>query len=192
MKKIITILLVNGMILFAGCTFIPQQVDFDPKISVMKTQEGEGVFVAVRVVDERPSKSLGRRGTGIAQGAEIEASQDLAVIVHDKIVAGLKAMKFETLDYSDDKAVSLTVQLRLLEYSTSVGFFTGGVHVNGAVKAIAKKNGKLYERMYRTDDEKRVLFVPGSESNEKMINDSLSSLLSQLFEDRALIDHLAN
>jgi hypothetical protein len=59
------------------------------------------------------------------------------------------------------------------------------------MKAIATNNGEVYERMYRSDDEERVVFVPDANSNEKMINESLSFLLNQVIGDNALIGHLA-
>jgi uncharacterized lipoprotein YajG len=179
------------MALLTGCAFTPQEANLDPTISVMPSQEGQGVTVSVNVVDERPSKSLGHRGTGYGKGAEITASQDLDVVVYNKIVSALETKGFTVTEAGVTAPVDLKIELRLLEYSTSVGFWTGGVHVNGAMKAVATNNGDVYERMYRSDDEERVVFVPDASSNEKMINESLSFLLNQVIGDNALIGHLA-
>jgi len=179
------------MALLTGCAFTPQEANLDPTISVMPSQEGQGVTVSVNVVDERPSKSLGHRGSGYGKGAEITATQDLDVVVYDKVTAALRTKGFTVADAGVESPVSLKIEVRLLEYTTSVGFWTGGVHVNGALKAIADNNGEIYERMYRSDDEERVVFVPDATSNEKMINESLSFLLNQVIGDNALIGHLA-
>lgn len=190
MNKIYILLILLFTLFLGGCAYAPQQAHLDPIVSVIGTKEGSGIVVAVEVVDERPSKSLGRRGNSYGSAAEITSAQDLAAVVHDEIVNGLKTKGFTVEDFSPSSNTSLKAEIRLLEYSTSTGFWTGGVHVNGAIKVIAMRNGKQYERIYRTADEKRVVVVPGANSNEKMINAALSSLLNQIFEDRALISHL--
>lgn len=172
-----------------GCAFNPQTANIAPTVSVMGSSEGDGVSVAVRVVDERAKKSLGRRGTAYGAAAEITAAQDVATIVHDEIIAGLKKKGFVAGPEGDTK---LTVEIRLLEYSTSAGFWTGGVQIQSALKAIATKDGKTYEKMYRVDREERVVVVPTAETNEKWINDALSEVLTQLLDDAGLTRFLAH
>ena len=157
-----------------------------PTVTVVSSSEGTGVAVAVRVTDERPSKSLGRRGTGIGDAAEITAAQDLAAVVQKEIIDGLKKKGFVAVDDSGASSTKLSVEVRLLEYSTSTGFFTGGVHIKGALKAVASKNGKTYEKMYRTEKEERVVIVPTADTNEKWINEALGDVLKQLMDDGGL------
>jgi uncharacterized lipoprotein YajG len=184
----------SSMVLFvallasAGCkAYILQQANIAPTVTVVSSSEGTGVAVAVRVTDERPSKSLGRRGTGIfGDAAEITAAQDLAAVVHKEIINGLKKKGFAAFDDSGAPSTKLSVEVRLLEYSTSTGFFTGGVHIKGALKAVASKNGKTYEKMYRTETEKRVVIVPTADTNEKWINEALGDMLKQLLDDVGL------
>jgi uncharacterized lipoprotein YajG len=187
--KIITIAVASAFI--SGCAFVPQEANIDPNISMMPSSEGHGVTVSVKVLDERPSKSLGHRVTAYGKAAEITSAQDVAVVVHEKIVYGLQAKGFDISDFTPESPIKLQVELRLLEYSTSTGFWTGGVHVKGAIKVVADKNGSIYEKMYRTEDEERVVVVPDASSNEKMINEGLAALLMQIFEDNALFAHLA-
>lgn len=54
--------LILGMLL-TGCAFQAQKVNLQPAVTITQGAEGQGVAVEVRVVDERPSKSLGRRRT---------------------------------------------------------------------------------------------------------------------------------
>jgi uncharacterized lipoprotein YajG len=177
--------------LFAGCAFNPQMANITPTVAVMASSEGRGVTVGVRVVDERPSKSLGRRGTAYGAAAEITAAQDIATIVQNEIIEGLQKKGFSASDYSDSANPKLSVEVRLLEYSTSQGFWTGGVHIKGAMKAMAVNSGKTYEKIYRTDTEERVVVVPTAETNEKWINEALSEVLRQLLDDHGLIAFLA-
>ncbi len=103
-----------------------------------------------------------------------------------EIIEGLKKKGFTAVDDTSASSTKLSVEVRLLEYSTSQGFWTGGVNIKGALKAVASKNGKSYEKMYRTDKEERVVVVPTAQTNEKWINDALSEVLKQLLDDNGL------
>jgi hypothetical protein len=59
------------------------------------------------------------------------------------------------------------------------------------LKAVASKNGKTYEKMYRTEKEERVVIVPTADTNEKWINEALSDVLKQLLYDDGLTIFLA-
>ena len=175
----------------SGCAFISQEVKFAPNVSVPSSDAGRGVSVAVRVVDERPKKALGHRGTAYGAAAEITTKDDLAEVVRTEIEKGLKAKGFGLAQFSQDYPVRLAIEVRLLEYTTSTGFWTGGIHTRGALKAVAAKNGKGYEKLYRIDDEERVIIVPTSDHNEQRINDALGKLIGELFMDLELFAFLA-
>lgn len=175
-----------ALLTLTGCAFNPQTANITPVVTVMNSSDGKGVTVAVRVSDERPSKSLGRRGTAYGAAAEITAAQDIATVVQKEIIDGLNKKGFTALKENEESNAKLSVEVRLLEYSTSQGFWTGGVNIKGALKVIATKNGKTYEKMYRTDKEERVMVVPTADTNEKWINGALSEVLTQLLEDNGL------
>ena len=185
-------LLVALAALVGGCAFNPQAANLAPRATVASSNEGRNVAVGVRVLDERPSKSLGRRGAGLyGAAAEITSAQDLAVVVDEQVKDALRKKGFRPVDYSPNGDVRLTVELRLLEYSTSIGFWTGGIHVKGGLKAVASRGPESYERLYRVEKEDRVVVVPTAEANEAMINATLTELLSQLFDDIGLFRFLA-
>ncbi|HMA12402.1 MAG TPA: YajG family lipoprotein, partial [Steroidobacteraceae bacterium] len=89
-----------------------------------------------------------------------------------------------------DAPVSLTVEVRALNYETSTGFWTGGVEIKSALKAVGLRGGKAFEQMYRSDNEKRVVVVPTAGKNEEWINAALTDVLTQLFNDQGLFRHL--
>lgn len=195
-----TMLLVAALLFSAGCAFVPQKVNLAPAVTVTDSAEGKGTAVALRVTDDRPAQSLGRRGTasGAVAGtanraaAEITTTQDIAAIVRDEIAAGLKTKSFIVGEGGGLAGNKLSVEVRLLEYSTSQGFWTGGVNVKVALKATASKPGRSYEKMYRTDKEVRVSGVPTAGQNEQWINEALSDGLRQLLDDNGLTKFLAN
>lgn len=184
-------LTVIATLLLSGCAFTPQKANIAPTVSVMNSSEGQGIAVSVRVSDERPSKSLGRRGTAYGAAAEITAAQDVAAIAQKEILTGLRKKGFVATDSESSAPAQLIVEVRLLEYSTSQGFWTGGVHIKGALKAVALKDGKTYEKMYRSEKEERVVVVPTAETNEMWINSAFSDVLTQLLDDNGLIMFLS-
>jgi uncharacterized lipoprotein YajG len=176
----------------SGCAFNPQKANVVPTVAVMASNEGKGVSVAVRVVDERPSKSLGRRGTAYGAAAEITSVQEISFIVQREIGDALKKKGYSVVDYGDTLNPRLSVEVRLLQYSTSQGFWTGGVQIQSALKANATNGLRTYEKMYRSEKEERVMVVPTAETNERWINDALSDVLNQLLNDSSLFSVLQN
>lgn len=183
---------VVSLLLLPGCAFNSQTARLAPTVDVQSSDEGRGVSVALRVVDERSSKSLGHRGTAYGAAAEITAAQDVAVVVHDQLVTGLQKKGFSVVDYKSNTNPRLTVEVRSLEYSTSQGFWTGGVKIESALKVQAASGTDNYERMYRSEKEERVVVVPTASTNEQWINGALSDVLKQVFEDIGLFRFLAN
>ena len=177
-----------------ACTVIPQTVLIEPTVNARPLKIEERREIAVYVVDERPTTEIGRRGTGAMRGAAITTEQDLARVFSDSIVSSLEETGFSAIPVDDDSPVAgatlLRIDIRNLEYDTSMGFWTGGVHTRGAMKVIATRGAAKYEEMYRVDDEKRVVFAPGADANAERVNISASALLQELFDDVALFEFL--
>ena len=184
-------LVVVAALCAAGCAFNPQSAKINPNVEVAAADIGKGVTVAFRVVDERASKSLGNRGAALGKAAEISSADDVAVVVHTRIAEGLRKKGFTVTDYDESASPRFSVEVRSLEYGTSVGFWTGGVKVQSAIKGVAVRDGKVFERMYRSDKEHRVVVVPGAGKNEQWINETLADVLAQVFDDVGLFRHMA-
>ena len=78
MRTLVTVL--ASAFVLSGCAYAKQQANLAPTVSVIESTQGQGMTVAVRVVDERPSKSLGNRGTAYGAAAEITSVQEVAVV----------------------------------------------------------------------------------------------------------------
>lgn len=189
--------LLFAAILISSCALTPQSVVLEPSLEVAPSDLGKGHTVAVYVVDERVSTELGRRGTGAMRGAAITSTNDMVSVFRDAIVQNMEKLGFDataiqTFEESTSEPMVLRVDIRAVNYETSMGFWTGGVHVRGALKTTATDTQSLrtYEQLYRVDDEERVVVVPGADSNAQMINTAISALLQKLFDDVELIKFL--
>ncbi len=191
MKYINYLLFFSLLLLFNACAFTPQKASLSPSIHVTERNIGNGVSVSVAVVDERSDSTLGHRGGGFGKGAKITTDQNVADVVMGSIVEGLKRKGFNANPTQGDSQRALKVEIRLIEYSTSAGMFTGGVHTKTTLKTIANNDGKFYENFYRVENEHRVAVVPSADVNERWINEALSEAIQKLLDDTELISHLA-
>ncbi len=179
------------LLIISGCTFVSQQATIDPEVEVARSDTGKGRTVALSVQDERADKTLGRRGTGAMSGAAITSDQDVAEIFLEEISKGLAARGFQPVSPSEKADISLLVELRELKYSTSMGFWTGGVHMNAAMKVEVETKAGTYEEFYRVDEEQRKFFVNFADENEAIINAAVSDLIQKFFDDRKLAGFIA-
>lgn len=180
--------LVLGFVCLAvtGCAFHAQKATLSPTLNVTSSNVGAGREVGLKVDDERASTSLGHRGTAYGAAAEITTDQDLASLIRNKVAEGLTSEGYRVVNYDQSGGTRLKLQLRDLKYSTSTGFWTGGVEVAGALKATASDGGAVYEKLYRSDKKTRVVVVPTAGKNQEWLNSALSDLLRQVFDDPGL------
>lgn len=189
MKRILFAALVAASV--SGCAFNAQTVNLHPTIATPHSAEGQGVSVAVHVVDERASQSLGHRGGAGGAAAEITTDSDVKTIVLEQVIRALQDQGFTVLGPTAQGNANLTVEVRLLQYSTSVGFWTGGIQIEATLEARAEKAGKSFEQMYRVKNEQRVVVVPTADKNAEWINASLGDVITKLVTDQKLLAFLS-
>ncbi len=189
--KILNCILASLALLLAGCAHTPQQVRLAPIVNVSPSVVDQGIRVTLGVLDGRPSRTLGHYGAINDPSTEITTSQDIAAIVKQEIIVGMRKKGFVVSNENVDGEVKLTVAVKLLEYSTAQGGLTDGVNIKSALKVVAIKNNKQLEKMYRIDNTERVLVAPSAETNERWINDALSDVLRQFLDDKELSNFLA-
>jgi len=98
-------------------------VILNPDLIVIENNIGHGNEVGVKVVDERPEKTLGYRGPAqLSKGAEITTDQDVGKVFDQKIREGLSRKGFVPISLSQDSLRSLKIEIRSLKYYTSTGF----------------------------------------------------------------------
>jgi uncharacterized lipoprotein YajG len=178
------------LLMFNACAFVPQKAELRPWINVSQSKVGNDLTLSVTVVDERPETDLGHRGAAYGKAASITNDQDVAAIISAKIIEGLRLQGFNANSEQNASPLSLKVEIRLISYDTSTGFFTGGIQTKATLKAYANNNGKIYEKTYRFEQEERVVIVPTAAANEQMINETLSAAIQKLLDDTELIKHL--
>jgi uncharacterized lipoprotein len=185
------LLLLTAALLLGACAFTPQKVTLQPMLSVTGSEIGKGKLISLRVVDERPKQVLGHRGTAYGAAAEITTDQDVSEVVRNKVSEGLRANGFDVVTGANS-LFSMKVEIRLIEYTTSQGMWTGGIHTKAALKVICKNGTREYENIYRQENEERIMVVPTAERNEEFINKVVSQTLDKIFQDAELMRFLTS
>jgi uncharacterized lipoprotein YajG len=174
----------------SACAYVPQKAEIKPEMQVYSSDVGQGKSVIVLVTDERDTPDLGHRGGAIGTAATISSDQDLTQVFKQAVFDGLKSKGFAPTDNNTSGGRQLKIEIRSLNYSTSTGFWTGGVDTKGAIKAIVTNSGTSYEKVYRASNEERVVFVPTAKHNADLLNKVVNDILTQLFADQSLLANL--
>lgn len=182
MKKRGGFLLVLAVI-SAGCVFTPQAVNLKPQVRIEPTSGGQGRFILVTVVDERPRSILGTRGVG-GSGANLTIAQDLPTVVRAAARESLQRQGFTPQTEKPADGRELRVEIRNLDYAVTQGFWTLTLHIECGLKAICiLGTDRPYERLYRGEVEETVLGIQSEEENERYVNTALSKAINELFQD---------
>lgn len=189
MKKLLFV--ASVALLVSGCAYIDQTLRIAPQVNVEEANIGQGKQVALRVVDDRDEQLIGKRGVQYFPGGKISNEQDLAEVLKSALIEGLRKKGFKPVGDNESDHL-MKAELRSLTYTTSMGFWTGGNIGTAVVKIIATQpSGKAYERTYRSQKEIRTAFVGSQETNSRVVNEALSEAVSKVFEDRVLLEFLA-
>lgn len=191
MRLFTTLLIVLAFIQLQGCAYNAQQAKLDPTIPIVKSDQGRNTSVLLQVVDERATKSLGKRADTFGPAAQISASRELDDVIRTEVTKVLENKGFKVLRAGEGVGTTLKLEIRHFEYTMSQGW-TFGLHVTGAIKAVTLRDEKAYEKLYRSSIEERVFVVPTAKINEEVINRGLSALLSEMVKDEDLFKSLAN
>lgn len=169
----------------AGCAHSPQQLDPNPKIDGAINPVGQGQPVSVRVVDGRPSPTLGTRG-----GLYPETS---AVIVpKEKVVPKLQAQAeaaVRLLGFTPSpnayNAPQLTLTLAELKYqSPKEGLYVTEATIGATFRVEVQNGGRRYAGRYGASLNQRFGMAPNEQTNTKLVTDVLSDALNRTFRDQ--------
>ncbi len=186
MKKLFILLAALSV---TACAYTPQTANLTATADIQASNIGEGKEVAIKVVDERSSRTLGHRG-GAIKGAKITTDQEITSLFSEAFHSALNKLGFKTTLYTSTHPNKLRIDIRDLNYYTSMGFWTGGVHTQAAAKITAGNPEDAFEKVYTSENEKRVVFVPGANKNERLLNETISSLITKIVTDENLIEEL--
>ena len=182
---------VLGMSL-VGCAHSPQQLDPNPKLNGTINPVGQGQPVVVRVVDARPSPTLGTRGGLYPEtSAVIVPSAKVIPKLQAQTEAAVRLLGF-TPSPNAYNAPQLTLTLAELKYqSPKEGLYVTEANIGATLKIEVQNAGKRYNGRYGASLNQRFGMAPNQETNTKLVGDVLSDALTRAFKDPTIGQLLA-
>nr|WP_314877826.1 YajG family lipoprotein [uncultured Pseudomonas sp.] len=177
------LLAVAGLSL-VGCAHSPQQLSPQPKLTTQLNPVGRGQPVVVRVVDGRPSQSLGTRGGMYPETSTISVNgNDVVPKLQAQAEAAVRLLGF-TPTQGGSNAPQLTVTLAELKYqSPKDKMYVTEATIGATFRADVANANRRYSGRYGASLDQRFGMAPNQETNTKLVSDVLSDALTRLFKD---------
>jgi uncharacterized lipoprotein YajG len=175
---------------FTACAWVHQTAHLKLNPQIASADIGNGTPVRLRVVDQRLSPILGRRGLD-SQDAPITTDQNVADLFHDKIDEGLTRKGFRTVPDTDSTAQLLVVEIRQIEYTTDLDYWIGLIQAQATLHASSAKNGLKFDQVYQGQKSIKTVEAPTAKTNEQLLNAAISEAVERLFADEKLVRFLA-
>ena len=157
-----------------GCANSPQQLSPQPKVTAQLAAVGHGQPVSVRVVDGRPSPTLGSRGGLYPETALISVSgQDVLPKLQAQAEAAVRLLGFTPTN--SPGVPQLTVTLAELKYqSPKDGLYVTEASIGATFKSDVSAGTRRYSGRYAASLNQRFGMSPNQETNTKLVSDVLS------------------
>ncbi|NWC74412.1 hypothetical protein HX823_10005 [Pseudomonas sp. P7759] len=170
-----------------GCANSPQQLTPEPKITTQLAPVGHGQPVSVRVVDGRPSPTLGSRGGLYPETALVSLNaQDVLPKLQAQAEAAVRLLGF-TPSANAPGAPQLTITLAELKYqSPKDGLYVTEASIGATFKSDVSAGTRRYSGRYGASLNQRFGMSPNQETNTKLVSDVLSDALTRLFKDPSI------
>ncbi|MGY2272577.1 MULTISPECIES: YajG family lipoprotein [Pseudomonas] len=170
-----------------GCANSPQQLTPEPKITTQLAPVGHGQPVSVRVVDGRPSPTLGSRGGLYPETALVSVNaQDVLPKLQAQAEAAVRLLGF-TPSANAPGAPQLTITLAELKYqSPKDGLYVTEASIGATFKSDVSAGTRRYSGRYGASLNQRFGMSPNQDTNTKLVSDVLSDALTRLFKDPSI------
>ena len=188
-SKIFTITVIALFVTLPGCSK-SHRVHINPSIPIHSSNIGDGLNVAVKVVDARPSNVISkwqggfkvRKFTVISQG-------DLKDIFTTRIRQGLSMLGFSPKNFNMKSKRSLEVEILNIKSRYQENPPKINIQVKADIKVICKNQGKRTSKNF-SSKKNRSGISPASFPNENLLNNNLSEIMGEIFNDPSIISCL--
>lgn len=189
--KIISITLLCLFIILSGCSK-NHRVLINPSIPIHDSNIGDGLPVAVKVVDVRSSNVISKWQGGFKVRKFTVFSQgDLKDIFTIRIRQGLTKLGFSPKKFSPNAERSLRIEILNIKSRYQVKPPKMNILVKARVRAICLSREKRFSKSF-TSRKSRSDVSPANFPNENLLNSSLSEIMGEIFSDPDIIDCLTH
>ena len=169
-----------------GCANSPQQLSPQPRLTSQLAAVGQGQPVTVRVVDGRPSPTLGTRGGLYPETSAVSVTgNDVVPKLQTQAEAAVRLLGFTPT--ANGSAPTLTITLVELKYqSPKDKMYVTEANIGATFKADVSNGGRHYSGRYGASLNQRFGMAPNQDTNTKLVSDVLSDALTRVFKDATI------
>lgn len=188
--KVRLLAFILSSILLTSCALQPHDVTITAEVPYTSSSVGDGVTLALQVIDDRDDVVVGKRAP-VPAAADITAKNIIPALERE-LKKGLEAKGFEALSAQSDADAEFEARLRRFKYFIPPPRFIGSTENTWVVINIeAKKRGKAFERRYRVHTKEPGLFASTGTEIDQKLNAALSEVLARIMRDAELMSFLA-
>ena len=171
----------------AGCALSPQTVAVRPDLDVPSMPIGKGRAVSVTTRDLRSDSILGSRG-GIYQTATLSTDARMEQSITQEAVRVLQSWDFVAApaNLSRADAARFTVEVIDIDYRKPATNVAGNISVKCRVGVRVEMGAETYRGEYASQRTEQVVVTSTASGNQRMVNDTISQALNQIFLDSKL------
>lgn len=174
-------------ILLTACAMSPQTVYIKPELKVPTMPIGHGRPLAVETRDLRHDSTLGTLG-GVYKTAALTTDTRIEQSITQEAITVLQGWDFVAAPTSLSQPTTdrLTITLKNIEYQHPAVSVGGNVVVKCRVAVRIERSGEIYNGEYLSQRSEQVALMGTVQGNRRLINETVSQALNQIFLDSKL------
>lgn len=176
--------------LAVGCAARAQSVTLNPQVEVESSELGQGMRVALGVVDARSLTALGQYDPRSGEGSDIGTDQDVPALVREQVAGGLRAKGFKVGEWSESAEPRLKVRIELLEQAFEGGALSNKIIDRATLEALAHSKGATYRGEYRIKITHERLLNPSASQSAEWLSEALGDAVEKLLADSDLLEFI--
>ncbi len=184
------IVLISIALLLAACALSPQEIKIDPTLSDL---DNNSALVTspfnVRVIDQRDSNVLGKRGGVYKETATISTDEGMVERLQQTLIDRFGAAGYVIDDLAENQ---LYVMIDTLSYEAVGEARVSEVIVAAEITATAATGAGNFSKKYKASHKQQVLKAPGDEKNIELVNSVFGAVVQRVLKDEELLQYLDN
>lgn len=187
------VMLLLAVLTLSSCAFSPQTIAIKPDVKVSTMPIGRGRPVAVSTRDLRSDASMGTRG-GLYNSADLTTDGRMTQSITEEAVRVLQGWDFAAVPQAlaNRNMASMYIEIVDIDYQRPASSVAGNVVVKCRVAVKVLMGNATYEGDYSSKRSEQVAVQATAGQNVRLVNDTLSQALEQIFRDPKLQRFMAD
>ncbi len=181
------LLVLLGAVLLTACAMSPQTVVVKPDLKAPSMPIGHGRQVTVQTVDRRRDSTIGTLG-GVYRTAYLNTDGRMEQSVTAEAVTVLQSWDFVAVPshLGNAQMASFTIEILDIDYQRPASNVGGNVVAKCRVGVKVEMGDETYSGEYRSMRSEQVALMGTPEGNRRLVNQTISQALNQIFLDSKL------